>query len=82
MQAMLNFKDAWYGYATQVNNEWVISLDFMPKILAALLALIIAIWVGNNGHNGVRVKGQGKYWQPSPFGRYRLFNVPKLLVIE
>jgi len=46
LQAMLNFKEAWYGYATQVNNVWVISLDFMPKILAALLALVIAIWVG------------------------------------
>ena len=46
MQATLNFKEARYGYATQVNNVWVISLDFMPKILAALLALVNAIWVG------------------------------------
>ena len=29
-----------------INNVWVVSLDFMPKILAALLVLVIAIWVG------------------------------------
>ena len=29
-----------------INNVWMVSLDFMPKILAALLVLVIAIWVG------------------------------------
>jgi small-conductance mechanosensitive channel len=29
-----------------VKNVWLVSLDFMPKILGALLVLVIAIWVG------------------------------------
>ena len=29
-----------------INNVWMVSLDFLPKILGALLVLVIAIWVG------------------------------------
>ena len=29
-----------------INKVWMVSLDFMPKILGALLVLVIAIWVG------------------------------------